>query len=148
MEVTTTKNLRPAVDPAGSRASFLDVEPDVFRKWLESTRDEQRRRVDIPIKDEIESTQNDVGKSEPEQQPSLFGHCAPLRVVRKQPSTVGDSESLIDRQERLIRLMERQQAWYDARVVAANEAAHLLQIIDHHQSQWLTHPSSSSPDSP
>ncbi|MCY2978433.1 MAG: hypothetical protein NTU79_07185 [Planctomycetota bacterium] len=45
--------------------------------------------------------------------------------------------------ERLVRLLDRQQAWYDSAQQAANAAEQLLLLCEHHQQPWLqspTHP--------
>jgi hypothetical protein len=45
--------------------------------------------------------------------------------------------------ERLVRLLDRQQAWYDSAQQAANAAEQLLFLCEHHQQPWLqspTHP--------
>ena len=39
--------------------------------------------------------------------------------------------------ERLIRLLDRQEAWYDAEIQAASAADRLLSLCEHHQQQWL-----------
>ena len=47
------------------------------------------------------------------------------------------------RRERLVRLLDRQQAWYDSAQQAANAAEQLLLLCEHHQQPWLqspTHP--------
>jgi ribosomal protein S8E len=144
MEVTSTKIGKPAVESLGFRPSLLDAEPSEFRKWLVSAGNDGRRRIDTPYKEEsIELSPGDapndrIAKS------SQFGHCSPLTVLPKTEQENEVRESRLESHERLIRLMERQQAWYDARSLAESEAAKLLQIIDHHQSQWLTQRNSNS----
>ncbi len=51
------------------------------------------------------------------------------------------------KRERLVRLLDRQQAWYDARQQAARAAEQLLSLCEHHQQQWLqpNQPTSTSP---
>ena len=39
--------------------------------------------------------------------------------------------------EQLLRLLDRQQAWYDAQQQAARAAEQLLSLCEHHQQQWL-----------
>ncbi len=39
--------------------------------------------------------------------------------------------------DRLLRLLDRQQAWYDAQQQAARAAEQLLSLCEHHQQQWL-----------
>ncbi len=41
------------------------------------------------------------------------------------------------KQERLLRLLAQQQAWYDAAQQAALAAEQLLSLCEHHQQQWL-----------
>ena len=43
------------------------------------------------------------------------------------------------KRERLIRLLDQQQAWYDAAQRVALAAEQLLSLCEHHQQQWL-HP--------
>ena len=43
------------------------------------------------------------------------------------------------KRERLIRLLDQQQAWYDAEQRVALAAEQLLSLCEHHQQQWL-HP--------
>lgn len=60
-------------------------------------------------------------------------------------SSVGDSnpiglDLLADaefKRERLVRLLDRQQSWYDAHQQAAQAAEQLLSLCEHHQQQWL-----------
>ncbi len=44
------------------------------------------------------------------------------------------------KRERLFRLLDRQQAWYDADQQAASAAEQLLALCEHHQQQWLPSP--------
>lgn len=71
---------------------------------------------------------------------------APLEVVpNASSSSACDSnhiglELLADvefKRERLVRLLDRQQAWYDAQQEAARAAEQLLSLCEHHQQQWL-----------
>ncbi len=41
------------------------------------------------------------------------------------------------KRERLLRLLDRQQAWYDAEQRVALAAEQLLSLCEHHQQQWL-----------
>ena len=43
------------------------------------------------------------------------------------------------KRERLLRLLDQQQAWYDAEQRIALAAEQLLSLCEHHQQQWL-HP--------
>ena len=44
------------------------------------------------------------------------------------------------KRERLFRLLDRQQEWYDAEQQAAAAAEQLLSLCEHHQQQWLPSP--------
>ena len=44
------------------------------------------------------------------------------------------------KRERLFRLLDRQQAWYDAGQQAAAAAEKILALCEHHQQQWLPSP--------
>lgn len=57
------------------------------------------------------------------------------RVVRKKPPTFEIDRGL--QQERLKRLLDQQQAWYDEAQMAASAAEQLLQLCEHHQQLWL-----------
>jgi hypothetical protein len=41
------------------------------------------------------------------------------------------------KRDRLVRLLDRQQAWYDAQEQAARAAEQFLSLCEHHQQQWL-----------
>jgi len=72
---------------------------------------------------------------------------APLEVVAADPPQrvqysipvghewVADAEF---KRERLVRLLDLQQAWYDAHQHAARAAEELLSLREHHQQQWLS----------
>ena len=71
---------------------------------------------------------------------------APLEVVPAASSSIArysnpiGLELLADvefKRERLVRLLDRQQAWYDAQQQAARAAEQLLSLCEHHQQQWL-----------
>ena len=71
---------------------------------------------------------------------------APLDVVPavssqcERRSTSTGTELAIDtefKRERLVRLLDRQQACYDAQQQAARAAENLLSLCEHHQQQWL-----------
>ena len=57
------------------------------------------------------------------------------RIVRKPAPVFEIMQGL--RQERLSRLLDQQQAWYDAQQKAAVAAEQLLQLCEHHQQPWL-----------
>jgi hypothetical protein len=60
------------------------------------------------------------------------------RIVRKPAPVFEITQGL--RQERLSRLLDQQQAWYDAQQKAALAAEQLLQLCEHHQQPWLHTP--------
>jgi hypothetical protein len=72
---------------------------------------------------------------------SHFGHCAPL-ATKPVATTPVDSNAIDEKQwivgrERLVRLLAAQQAWYDARKEACAQASTILELLEHHQTQWL-----------
>jgi len=60
------------------------------------------------------------------------------QIVRKKPPVFEITKGL--QQERLRRLLDQQQAWYDAAQNAALAADQLLQLCEHHQQPWLHNP--------
>ena len=60
------------------------------------------------------------------------------RIVRKSAPVFEIIQGL--RQERLSRLLDQQQAWYDAQQKAALAAEQLLQLCEHHQQPWIQDP--------
>ena len=81
---------------------------------------------------------------------------APLSVVPAASSSNARGSSPVGlelhadaefKRERLVRLLDRQQAWYDAQQQAARAAEQLLSLCEHHQQQWLlsNQPTSTSP---
>jgi len=60
------------------------------------------------------------------------------QIVRKKPPVFEITKGL--QQERLRRLLDQQQAWYDAAQKAALAADQLLQLCEHHQQPWLHNP--------
>ena len=50
--------------------------------------------------------------------------------------------------DQLLRLLDRQQAWYDAQQQAARAAEQLLSLCEHHQQQWLQPNPQTQPASP
>ena len=108
------------------RVSSFEAEPREFRQWLSESTADRRLRVDIPIEPDP-----------PTLQKSTFGVCQPIRTVQSpsasQPSIAHEAEKNL----RVVRLLEKQQEWYDARELARTRAASYLDIIDQHQKQWL-----------
>jgi hypothetical protein len=52
------------------------------------------------------------------------------------------------KRDQLLRLLDQQQAWYDAQQQAARAAEQLLSLCEHHQQQWLQPNPQSLPASP
>ena len=64
-----------------------------------------------------------------------------LSVPRKPKCAPGVFElDTMHQQERLLRLLDRQQAWYDSAQHAANVAEQHLLLCEHHQQLWLQSP--------
>jgi hypothetical protein len=86
----------------------------------------------------------DAGSVREESNSDKPQHYAPIEVVLAKPaSSPGlESESINSeaRRERMIRLLDQQQAWYDAAHEAARAAEELLLLCEHHQQQWLQSP--------
>ncbi|MFN7877379.1 MAG: hypothetical protein ACK5PB_18815 [Pirellula sp.] len=108
------------------RVSSFETEPREFKQWLSESTADRRLRVDTPIE-----------PAPPTLQKSTYGVCQPIRTVQlastSQPSFAHYAETNL----RLVRLLEKQQEWYDARELARTRAASYLDIIDQHQKQWL-----------
>ena len=108
------------------RVSSFETEPREFRKWLSDSGSERRIRIDIPV----DSNRVQSAKS-------IYGVCQPIETVgsakRNNPQVIDSS----DKQQRLVRLLEKQQEWYDARQVALSRAENYLALIDQHQQLWL-----------
>jgi hypothetical protein len=51
-------------------------------------------------------------------------------------NAIDEKQDIIGR-ERLVRLLAAQQAWYDAQKEACVLASATLELIEHHQTQWL-----------
>jgi hypothetical protein len=67
---------------------------------------------------------------------SHFGHCVPLVATHVESNAINEKQEIIGR-ERLVRLLAAQQAWYDAQKEACAIASATLELIEHHQTQWL-----------
>ncbi len=79
----------------------------------------------------------------PSRQPQIY---APLEVVQRdkvspnqdlRTNFIGLVQDTELKRDRLLRLLDRQQAWYDAQQEAARAAEQLLSLCEHHQQQWL-----------
>jgi hypothetical protein len=116
-----------------ARVSSFETEPREFTQWLSDSTADRRLRIDIPIH-----------AGSPECQKSVYGFCQPIQTVHcsnesKLP-VIADAE----RQLRVVRLLEKQQEWYDARELARLRAESYLDIIDQQQKQWLNNQPSTS----
>ena len=67
---------------------------------------------------------------------SHFGHCAPLATTPVATNAIDEKQWIVGR-ERLVRLLAAQQAWYDAQKEACMQASAILELLEHHQTQWL-----------
>ncbi len=56
---------------------------------------------------------------------------APLEVA------IADNSDAEFKRQRLLRLLDHQQAWYDAEQQAVSAAEQFLSLCEHHQQQWL-----------
>lgn len=112
------------------RVSSFEAEPREFKQWLSESTADRRLRIDIPIEPEP-----------PTLQKSAYGVCHPIRTVQlasaSQPSVATGIANREENNLRVVRLLEKQQEWYDARELARTRAASYLDIIDQHQKQWL-----------
>lgn len=119
-----------------TRVSSFDSEPREFKRWLAESNGDRLMRLDQPNVLETASETAKVPKS-------IYGVCQPIKPVfvplEKDRPFEKDSPSLdqTERELRLIRLLEKQQEWYDAREQARVRAESYLDIIDQHQKQWL-----------
>ena len=109
MEVIS-KEIKPgSIGPTIERSSF-DCDP-ITMDWLlgVGSRSDIKLRIDMPeTPAKQESSETKVSQWEP-----------PRHT------------------EQLLRLLDRQQAWYDAQQQAARAAEQLLSLCEHHQQQWL-----------
>ena len=116
-----------------TRVSSFETEPREFKQWLSGSSADQRLRIDIPI------------DADPPVLPkAVYGICQPIQTVHcptesKLP-VIADAE----KQLRIVRLLEKQQEWYDARELARVSAESYLDLIDQHQKQWLNNQPSTS----
>ena len=106
--------------------SSFETEPREFKQWLRESTADRRLRIDMPIESDP-----------PVLQKSSYGICQPICTVRlptaSQPTVAPSQEKIL----RVVRLLEKQQEWYDTRELARTRAVSYLDIIDQHQKQWL-----------
>jgi hypothetical protein len=134
MEVNP-RSLEPSTQRKKESASAFDAEPWEFQRWISPSHSDRRYRIDIPF--ELDNT------TAPKY--SLYGICQPIRSVPAWPSNPTAIPADGEKRERLVRLLEKQQEWYDARESARLRAQRYLDIIDQHQQQWLNHQPSNQP---
>lgn len=108
------------------RVSSFETEPREFKQWLSESTADRRLRIDIPIEPDS-----------PTLKKSTYGICQPIRTVQLAPTSQPSVANCAEKIQRLVRLLEKQQEWYDARELARTRAASYLDIIDQHQKQWL-----------
>jgi hypothetical protein len=142
---------------ASKRSSIFESDPVSFSRWLSGDPSDSlknRWRADMPqpfpaahvalqeralqehstssgpLKDSIDADNID-GVSF-----SHFGHCVPLPTTPVDSNAIDEKQWIVGR-ERLVRLLAAQQAWYDARKEACAQASTILELLEHHQTQWL-----------
>lgn len=140
MEIATTKTI-PAEYGTDSRSSSFDCDPCSIDVILgRSFVGDRNLRMDSgssarltkPILRPSDSQQVDIRYAISDlEEPQT-------RIVRKQAPVFEITQGLL--QERLSRLLDQQQAWYDAQQKAALAAEQLLQLCEHHQQPWLHTP--------
>lgn len=125
MEISSPEN-ESITKRDGVRVSSFETEPREFKQWLSESTTDRRLRIDIPIEPDSLTLRK-----------SAYGVCQPIRAVplvsTSQPPVANCAEKI----QRVVRLLERQQEWYDARELARTRAASYLELIDQHQKQWL-----------
>jgi hypothetical protein len=141
MEITATKTI-PGEHGTASRSSSFDCDPcsidDILGRRVVGDRN---LRMDYGV--------SDWPLTKPTRRPSSSQHVdiryatsgmqePQTRIVRKPLPVFEITQGL--RQERLSRLLDQQQAWYDAQQKAALAAEQLLQLCEHHQQPWLQDP--------
>ena len=140
MEIETTKTI-PGEHGTDLRSSFFDCDPCSIDVILgRRVAGDRNLRMDSGC-----STR----RTKPTLRPSDSQHVdiryaisgleePRIRIVRKPAPVFEIMQGL--RQERLSRLLDQQQAWYDAQQKAALAAEQLLQLCEHHQQPWLQDP--------
>ena len=109
-----------------NRVSSFETEPREFKQWLNDSTADRRLRIDIPTEAEP-----------PVLQKSVYGICQPIQTVHRSPESELPVITEAEKQLRVVRLLEKQQEWYDARELARLRAESYLDIIDQQQKQWL-----------
>lgn len=144
MEVSS-RSFESATQQKNESAAAFDAEPREFQRWIghSHSNSDRRYRIDMPL--EFDNSLELDNTTEPEY--SLYGICQPIRSVPALPSTPTVPPTDGEKRDRLVRLLEKQQEWYDARELARLRAEQYLDIIDQHQQQWLNHQPSNQPAS-
>ena len=140
MEIATTKTI-PGEHGTDSRSSSFDCDP---------------RSIDVILGRSVVGDRNlrmDSGSSAGRRKPTLRPSDSQREVIRYATTGLEEPQTRIVRkpapvleitqglrQERLSRLLDQQQAWYDAQQKAALAAEQLLQLCEHHQQPWLHTP--------
>jgi hypothetical protein len=109
-----------------NRVSSFETEPREFKQWLNDSTADRRLRIDIPAEAEP-----------PVLQKSFYGICQPIQTIHRSPESELPVIADAEKQLRVVRLLEKQQEWYDARELARLRAESYLDIIDQQQKQWL-----------
>ena len=147
---------------ASKRSSIFESDPVSFSRWLSGSSSDSlknRWRADMPQPFPVAhgTFQEHASQEHSSSSSSLtdsidadsidgfpyshFGHCAPLaaKPVATPPlgSNAIDEKHWIVGRERLVRLLAAQQAWYDAQKEACAQASAILELLEHHQTQWL-----------
>lgn len=141
MEITATKTIL-GDHGRDARASSFDCDPCSIDVIL-------GRRIVGDLNLRIDSGSSIMPLTKPTLRPSSSQHVdiryatsglqePQTRIVRKPLPVFEITQGL--RQERLSRLLDQQQAWYDAQQKAALAAEQLLQLCEHHQQPWLQDP--------
>lgn len=127
MEITATKAIL-GDHGTDSRSSSFDCDPCSIDVILgRRVVGDLNLRIDSGNSQHVDIRYATSGLQEPQ-----------TRIVRKPTPVFEITQGL--RQERLSRLLDQQQAWYDAQQKAALAAEQLLQLCEHHQQPWLQDP--------
>jgi len=142
---------------AGKRASIFESDPVLFSRWLSGDPLDSlknRWRADMP--QPFQAAHVALKEHAPQEHSSStslltggidadcpdvvsfshFGHCAPLATTPVATNAIDEKQWIVGR-ERLVRLLAAQQAWYDAQKEACAQASKILELLEHHQTQWL-----------
>ncbi|MCY3011221.1 MAG: hypothetical protein NTY42_15550 [Planctomycetota bacterium] len=137
---------------ASKRSSIFESDQVSFSRWLSGSPSDSlknRWRADMPqplpaahgtlqekASQEHSSSSGPLADSIDGVSFSRFGHCAPLATTPVDSDVIDEKQWIVGR-ERLVRLLAAQQAWYDAQKEACMQASAILELLEHHQTQWL-----------